>query len=309
MSYKINQYLHAVNLMKTSSIFCGDTGGGVFKVKSYPFILNDCNNNLYPQVKNDILDYFEKNGISWWNGKLTNHTLSSQVACLNHLFPIREDKDAVLSIIKRISSDITDVLRITTDQNKPAYIQFEAVSDFDHLNEIKPSRGRNCTSIDALIYGVHKDGRKILFPIEWKYVEAYYNENKASGEKGVTRKRRYTDLINKSAQLKSDNHDIFYFEPFYQLMRQTLWAEQMIANKDTETLQADDYMNIHVIPSENRELLYKVYSCSGKGMEETWRSSIKNQNKYKIVSPEDLFSPINLLQFQSLIDYLKTRYW
>lgn len=82
-----------------------------------------------------------------------------------------------------------------------AYIQFEAVSDTDYLNEGNLKRGSNCTSIDALIYGMHRDGRKIIFPIEWKYVESYGNENKAEGDRGKTLKARYTDLIYRSTQL------------------------------------------------------------------------------------------------------------
>ncbi len=309
MSYKNDQYLRVETLIGKRTIFGEDTGGGEFKKKSYSFVLKDYANNLYNPCKKDILDYFEMNKIAWWGGKLTNHTLSSQVACLNHLFPIREDKNAVLSIIRNLFPDITDVLKITTDNHKPAYIQFEVVSNNDNLNELTSTRGRNCTSLDALIYGIHKDGRKILFPIEWKYVESYNNENKSIGNSGEIRKKRYTSLINKSAQLKSDNHDIFYYEPFYQLMRQTLWTEQIIANKGTEIIQADDYIHIHVIPAENRELLNKVYLCSGKEMEETWRSCLKDQSKYRIISPEILLSPVIDMGYQSLCQYLEQRYW
>ena len=307
--FKNKQYCRVAELMKSSHIFNGDTGGGIFKGKAYPFILKNCQNNLYTPVKDDVLDYFKDNHIAWWNGRLTNHTLSSQIACLNHFFPIRDNKEAVLAVIKRILPDIVDIMKIPTDKYMPAYIQFEAVSDTDHLNELTSTRGSNCTSVDALIYGVHKDGRKILFPIEWKYVELYNSDNKARGDKGVTRKKRYTELINTSAQLRSENHDIYYFEPFYQLMRQTLWAEQMVAHRKTETIQADDYLHIHVIPPENNELLHKLYTCSGKGMEETWRGMIKDQGKYMIVSPESLLSPIEPVQFRSLQDYLKIRYW
>jgi hypothetical protein len=309
MKYKDAQYGRVENLINDSGVFYGDSGGGIFKKKAYPFVLSDCGNNLYAPVKDDTLEYFKKNKVAWWNGRLTNHSLSSQVACLNHLFPLREDKEAVLSIVNGICPNIKDVLTITTDQYKPAYIQFEAVSDRDHLNEGTSTRGSNCTSVDALILVLHKDGRRVLLPIEWKYVEVYSNENKAKGDKGETRKRRYTELINRSAQLKSDNHDVFYFEPFYQLMRQTLWAEQMIGHKDTETVQTDDYMHIHVIPSENRELLCKKYKCSGKGMEDTWRSNIKDQDKYRIVSPKDLLAPIASVKFRPLLDYLRARYW
>ena len=198
---------------------------------------------------------------------------------------------------------------IESDKQPTALIQFEAISDKNHLNENYSTRGSNCTSIDALIHCVHKDGRKILFPIEWKYVEAYGNENKASGVKGATRKARYTDLINQSAQLKHTSHDIYYFEPFYQLMRQTLWAEQMIANYKTERIKADDYIHIHVIPAENSQLLKKLYPCSGTDMEETWRSCLNDQSKYVIISPKELLAPVRGRDYCNMIDYLKKRYW
>ena len=57
------------------------------------------------------------------------HTLSSQMACLNHLFPIRNDKNTVLKIAQIICEDIVDVLEIKSDKFLPAYIAFEAVSD------------------------------------------------------------------------------------------------------------------------------------------------------------------------------------
>ena len=309
INFKNSQYARVLNLMQASSIFNGDLGGGVFKKNSYPFILQDENNNLFPSSRQTILDYFRQNRISWWNGKLTNHPLSSQVACLNHLFPLREDKEAVLSLIKIIYPNIVDVFPLTTDRFLPAYIQFEAISDDDLLNEIQSSRGSLCTSIDALIYGQCRDGRKILFPIEWKYVEVYGNEDKASGNHGATRKKRYTELIDRSAQLKSDNHAVYYFEPFYQLMRQTLWAEQMISHRLTESVKVDDFVHIHVVPSENGNLLHKVYPCSSKGMEETWRDCLKDQSKYVIIPPNELLKPVDWDRYNTLFDYLNTRYW
>jgi len=270
MSFKQQQYERIRKLIQEEkSVFNQDKGNGLFMGKPRPFVLRNSMNNLYSEIANDSLAYFADNNIVWWSGKLTNHTLSSQVACLNHLFLIRKDKQAVLSVIKQVEPKIIDVCEIETDRKMRGFIQFEAVSEADYLNEITSTRGSNCTSVDALVYGLHEDGRKILFPIEWKYVEAYGNDNKALGEKGITRTKRYTNLINNSEQLNSNNQNIYYFEPFYQLMRQTLWAEQMIAHKSTETIKADDYIHIHVIPSQNSELLNKIYPCSGKNMEET----------------------------------------
>jgi len=50
---------------------------------------------------------------------------------------------------------------------------------------------------------------------------------------------------------------------------------------------SDNYMHIHVIPSDNKDLLAKKYSVSGMGMEETWRSMLSEQSKYTIVDPQN----------------------
>ena len=307
MGFKESEYKRVEDLIKNSNVFYGDKGNGIYRKKNYPFILENNLNNLYEPIRNDVLDYFKQNNIAWWGGKLTNHTLSSQVACLNHLFPIRNDKDAVLSIVQQVIPEIVDVLPITTDKHLPAFIQFESVSDKDHLNEKNTTRGANCTSLDALIIGKHKDGRNILFPIEWKYVEAYGNEDKGAND---TRRSRYDELINNSKQLTpTKNNRVYYYEPFYQLMRQTLWAEQMVLNKNDETINADDYIHMHIIPKENKNLLNKEYDVSDKGMEDTWRDCIKDQSKYQIIEPKQLLSKIDFIEYSKLIDYLNERYW
>jgi hypothetical protein len=314
-SYQENQREKVVRLLsERSEIFYGGEGGGYFMGKEGDerlFVLTDCMKNFYQPIKEMVVEYFDKNNIDWWGGKKepTGHTLSSQIACLNHLFAIRKDKQAVLSLLKSVSDDFEDVFEIETDKFNSAYIQFEAVSDRDNLREEQTSRGSKCTSIDALIFAKHKDGTKWLIPIEWKYTEHYQNEDKASGEKGEVRKGRYTDIINNSNQLQSENHDCYYFEPFYQLMRQTLWAEQIIKNKETERLKADNFLHIHIIPKENDDLLKKVYKCSGLDMENTWRKNLKDNTKYRIVSPEIFLQNIDHNKYSELIDYLKIRYW
>lgn len=310
MNYREAQYKRVENIIREKYwIFNGDAGGGQYGKRNYPFILQDANNNLYKKILIGCKKYFEENEVAWWGGSLPNHTLSSQIACLNHLFMIRNDKNAVLSIIKAIDSEIIDIFPIVTDKN-PAYIQFEAVSDEDHLNEKCVTRGANCTSVDALVYGVHNDGKRIIFPIEWKYTEFYHNDNKLKDKYGEGRKRRYTDLIENSKQLCATDIVVYFYEPFYQLMRQTLWAEQLIKNNETEKIKADDYIHIHVIPKENDDLLDEKYPCSNMGMEDTWRASIRNQDKYCIITPDELLKPIAYSkEYEELIEYLRNRYW
>lgn len=306
------------HLIKSENpVFYGGKAGKYFMTKNRDFVLQENLKNLYAPICNGALEYFKFNSISWWGGsRPTGHILSSQIACINHLFQIRLDKSAVLTILKNVSNDFVDVFEINTDKHLPAYIQFEAVSDNDYLNEGQPTRGNNCTSVDALIYAKHKDGSRWIIPIEWKYTEHYNNQNKATEGfkkdplncKGEKRKNRYTDLINNSKQLINIDHSCFYFEPFYQLTRQTLWAEQMIKNKDLETIKADNYLHIHVIPSENKDLLNKQYKCSGLEMETTWRKLLKDQTKYQIIAPSKLLNGIDSLKYKDLLHYLKVRY-
>ena len=307
-------------MINNSDIFSGDKGNGYFMGKPRHFVLKDGMNNLYEPIRNDVIRYFKDNKISWWGGdKPSGHTLSSQIACLNHLFAIMGDKEAVLAMLNGVRDEFKEVLSVQCDA-APQYIGFEVVSEEDPLNEKTSTRGSNCTSVDAFIYAKHKDDSIWLIPIEWKYTEHYANldksnedrqgEEKGSNGKGQERVRRYSALTDASLQLKSlDSYygSIYYQEPFYQLMRQTLWAENVVKLKE-EKLKADNYMHIHVIPSANKDLLDKKYSVSGMGMEETWRSMLTNQSKYIIVDPQKLLEPIKD-KYPELVSYLKKRYW
>ena len=318
--YKKSQYIRQEDLINNSDIFNGDKGNGYFMGKPRHFVLKDGMNNLYEPIRNNVLRYFKDNDISWWGGdKPSGHTLSSQIACLNHLFAIMGDKEAVLAMLNGVRDEFKEVLSVQCDA-APQYIGFEVVSEEDPLNEKTSTRGSNCTSVDAFIYAKHKDDSIWLIPIEWKYTEHYANldksnedrqgEEKGSNGKGQERVRRYSALTDASLQLKSlDSYygSIYYQEPFYQLMRQTLWAENVVKLKE-EKLKADNYMHIHVIPSDNKDLLAKKYSVSGMGMEETWRSMLSEQSKYIIVDPQKLLEPIKD-KYPELASYLKKRYW
>lgn len=330
--YQESERTKAENLIKAGSpVFYGGKAGKFFRTKNRDFVLQDSQKNIFSPIYIDVIEYFKNNSIAWWGGKNpTGHVLSSQITCVNHLFQIRNDKSAVLTILKNISNDFEDVFQINTDKYLPAYIQFESVSDSDYLNEGQPTRGNNCTSIDALIYAKHKNGEKWLIPIEWKYTEYYYNTDKSIEDsdkkspnfkkgdeaKGKVRLDRYCynkkgkliDASNYLKSLKKYRNSVYFFEPFYQLMRQTLWAEQMIKYKANEILKTDNYLHLHVIPENNNDLLKKAYKCSGLDMEKTWRKQLKDQSKYIIISPENLIKGIDSNKYNELLAYLKIRY-
>ena len=309
--YKNSQYARQESLIKNSNFFSNDKGNGRFMGKPRPFVLRDGMNNLYEPIRDESVRYFSDNKISWWGGsKPSAHTLSSQIACLNHLFAIRRDEKAVLAMLNGVRNEFEAVLPIECDNDKQ-YIGFEVISDNDYLNEQILMRGSQCTSVDAFIYAKHISGEMWLIPIEWKYTEHYNNQDKSQEDKGRVRVGRYAELTDNSMQLKRlDNYygSVYYQEPFYQLMRQTLWAENMVKNNNLERLKATDYLHIHVIPHQNRDLLDKRYKVSGKGMEESWRAMLKNQSKYLIVDPATLFAPI-VDRYPDLAEYLRSRYW
>ncbi|MDR0438179.1 MAG: hypothetical protein LBH22_07765 [Bacteroidales bacterium] len=318
-------------IQSENSVFYGDKGWGEFGVRKYSniFILQNGKNNLFKEIQNDAIKYFKENGFKWWNGKgdkPTGHVLSSQIACINHLFAIKNDKDTVLEVLQKITKKpFEKVLPIECDEY-PAYISFEVVTDKDYLNESKDNqpltRGSNCTSIDAFILA-KLNGKKWLIPIEWKYTEHYGDTKSADKSIESTTKRpnagkerlnRYKNLISNSKQLKLKKDDytssVYFFEPFYQLMRQTLWAEQLIDNEKDERIKADDFLHIHVIPKENDELLEKNYKHFGKNMLQTWQNCLTDKSKYQIVDPFEIVEIIKQNRnYTPLAEYLTQRYY
>ena len=325
--FRSKEKRHHIKLIK-DKFFGNDKGYGYFgkDKKRYNFVLEDGGNNLYEPIRSEALKYFKENDIEWWGDNLdypTGHTVSSQIACLNHLMFLRQKPTEVLSLINGLGQiEFTKVLPVPCDADI-SYIAFEVISDNSYLNEPEHIRGSYCTSIDALIYAEDINNEKWIIPIEWKYTETYndsskddksledYEWRKVEHGKGKERMRRYNGLITQSQQLKSlENYEssAYYFEPFYQLMRQTLWAEQMIKNKAAERIKADHYLHIHVIPNNNVDLLQKTYKFSNQNMEVTWRCMLNEQSKYIIINPQKLMSPIQN-KCPELYNYLKTRYY
>lgn len=344
-SFKERQYDYQYDVAHTyPDWFNGDKCGGIFRSRQglpdARFILNDGNNNLYKDIRYKVIDYFEKNKIGWWAGKEpSGHMCSSQIACLNHLFPFRHNPQAVLALANAIAGEnyFDDVQEVGGDSFDPGYIAFEVVTSKDYLFESNNkkhtlSRGSQCTSIDALIMAKRKDS-VFLLPIEWKFAEEYGRDDKSRNPKkegkesksGDKRIRSYFDsnLVAESDNLKfvkgSDPHGCVYFqEPFYQLMRQTLWVERTIKNKDVYFKNACDYLHVHIVPNANKTLRNKIFRKvewdNGGGMVATWKSNLKDPNKYKCIDPKELFSLLlkdqNLKeQYKKLIEYLNIRYW
>jgi len=125
--------------------------------------------------------------------------------------------------------------------------------------------------------------------------------------KGKTRQNRYNQLISNSTQLKSNpelGNSVFYYEPFYELMRQTLLVERMVNSGI-----ASDFLHILVVPSGNEDLLGNNYTFTNDDLQTTWRNCLSDQSKFKVIDSKHIRQVIeNLPDYSKLTDYLNLRY-
>jgi hypothetical protein len=281
-----------------------DPGGGLFRQIPRPFVLANPLKNLFEPIRMDALDYFRRNQIAWWNDHAkgpTGHLLSSQIACLNHLFYLRDKQPLASVVLNCISNEF-----IQAEMVDDGYVEFEVVGQRNYLGEKSHHRGANATSIDALMIGRKMDGRKCLVMIEWKYTEKYVGEDKYI----PARAKIYDRLImDPESPLRVKDPQFIYFDPYDQLMRQTLLGWRMTISRE---YGCGEYLHVHVIPQVNRELRLTNTSPSlvGSSMSEAWKSVLKQPELYMVVTPESLFDVVKHLDSaRSLAAYLSARYW
>ncbi len=136
MSYREDQRRKATAMR--DALF-RDSGAGLFFKKERAFVLHDARLNLWAGIRDDATEYFKGNSIAWWMGdentEPTGHLLSSQVACLNHLYFVRQRKDAATAILKSICGRIDQA--VTVDNG---FVEFEVIGKDNHLNERSHTR-------------------------------------------------------------------------------------------------------------------------------------------------------------------------
>lgn len=311
MSYKEQQRNLQIDKLYNiiPSIFNYDKGFGDFEIyRSLKFMLLDGKNNLFKGIVEDTNKYFQKNNIAWWgeNEKYpSGHLLSSQIQCLNYLFALRKDKEATLKLAQLFDPNIEDILPTINDKD-PGFISFEFT--YENAQLLKETnkyahRGSFCTSIDVFMIVV-RNSEKVLIPIEWKYTETYL-ESKNKAYNG--NENKYFPLIENSIQLKTSDdlaNSCYYYEPFYELMRQTLLTEQMVKSD-----LADNFLHILIVPSENKDLLEYNYLGSNEGLEEMWRNCLTDQTKFKIIDSKQILAAIKSMpSYTELAQYLVNRY-
>ena len=271
------------------------------------------------------LQFWGSTGTTTIGGKTcslpTGHILSSQVACINHLFPLIRNKQAATRLLHGLNTLVCEALPVDIHE-RGNFVEFEVVGGGSYLNEEKGGkllkRGANCTSVDAVMKGRTRDGQIILFLMEWKYVEQYKSApSKLDGKAGQVRQRRYRSFFTKDNSpftfCNSSKEEPFFqelfTEPYYQLMRQTLLGWQMVHNPERNG-DAVSFEHIIVIPACNDDLRMKSKSIGGRkgNLASNWNALVKKPATF--IDPQQLLEPVSSMEeFASWTDYVTKRYW
>jgi len=295
---------------------------GLYGSRLFPFVLplQYAAFNLFHEIREEALDTFARLGIVWHGSALQGlcspHLCSSQVMAANLLFPFIHRPDALAALLRPHFPDLARVLPIEEDN----LIAFEWIGPCNYLGEIPKigndrRRGAGNTSIDAAILYEATDGRRILLAIETKYSESYGASYKRFRSDGSDRVAPYRDFyyagnspIDITVVPRIEDH---LFEPFYQLLRQSLMANRIM---ETGIPDVDRVVVVHLYAKANRELTYvtsPAFREFGRDAYEVWRHILVEPESFMAIPVEDLFKTAPVKEYPELepwARYLSSRY-
>ena len=220
--------------------------------------------NLAPMIREAAPAYFKDRQITWH--RHANHGLSSQVCCLNFLMPLATRPELLSRVVANaLGIERPEMLEVERGPNgDPWFVGFEWIGERDYLNEGGASssrtRGANATSSDAIVRFRH-GGRIETLLIELKYTETYGAPIPNKVREGATRSPnevradRYRELIFAPGGPIRADLDLklsdFFWEPFYQLLRQQMLAFRMERAREGA---AECVRVLHISPAGNRRL-------------------------------------------------------
>ena len=274
---------------------------GTYRGKPRPFCLpvDRAKENLFNEIRVGSLEYFKLNRIIWHDGQgatPSNHLCSSQVQCLNFLFPFADKPEALCTLLRPIFPNIQSIIPM---EGEGQLVSFEWIGLDNYLGERIPrsgsrTRGANFTSADAAIMFRLADGTRQILLIEWKYTESYSRTWLGIAKKsGTNRMDTYRHLYDSPGCPLDKTHlsnfcDLFY-EPFYQFLRQQLLAHEM---EMAHELESDLVTVLHVAPAKNRDF-HRVTSPGlqrlGDSSIEVWKGLMRQPDRFVSVSTEALF--------------------
>ncbi len=105
-------------------------GGSLFRNSEREFVLSNSALNIWAGVREDAIAYFNRHEIPFWDsvkGGPTGHILSSQIACINHLYFVRQRKDIATAILQNVDNNVKSALLLEDGAADHGYVDFEVI--------------------------------------------------------------------------------------------------------------------------------------------------------------------------------------
>lgn len=270
----------------------------IYNLAAYRLLFDHRLLNLAPNIRHKAQVYFGPPlNIAWH--RFADHGLSSQVCCLNFLFPLASNPTLLAKVIGNALS-LSELKMLPVEEGpsgEPYYVGFEWIGNQDYLKEWpivgRATRGANVTSADAIVRFEHQGQIRVLL-IEWKYTEAYGQPLDPTGNS--KRIKRYSDkLFWPNGPITADiglEVEDFFWEPFYQMARQQMLAWQMERAGENS---AEHVSVLHISPANNI-VLHKVtapaLSRFGNDAFAVFRSILVKPENFISRSTEQVFNAI-----------------
>ncbi|GHV82115.1 hypothetical protein AGMMS49991_06730 [Spirochaetia bacterium] len=295
---------------------------GLYRNNMYPFCLplEYAGYNLFQDIRDDALATFNKHNIVWHSSALpglpSNHLCSSQVFAVNLLFPFMDKPEALAEALQPFFPEIDHMVPVEDGR----FISFEWIGKINYLNE-NPKigeyrlRGAGNTSIDAMVAYETSNKERVMLLIEMKYSESYGVSYKRFRSDGTDRFENYEDLFYGEASpinlTIAPNLEDFLYEPFYQLLRHSLLASQiMVVGKP----RVSRVQVVHLTVHRNKELLAVTspkFRQHGDTTYEVWNKLLKDPQDFTLIPVETFFKNPLLANYRELelwSMYMKNRY-
>ncbi|MEY9583342.1 PGN_0703 family putative restriction endonuclease [Sinorhizobium fredii] len=291
----MNTFVRAQRESQSKFFADSEPGHGGYRGSAYRLDPVSFERNLAPSIRSVVPAYFTHKGIQWHTH--SNHGLSSQVCCLNFLAPLAREPEMLARLVQAALGGEKPTMRpVEEGPDGEWFVGFEWIGG-DYLNESGKtgfrSRGANATSADAVLM-FERDGKRETLLIEWKYTESYGAPISANGN--ATRLKRYEKLaFYPDGPIRADLGlalEDFFWEPFYQLLRQQMLAFQMEKARENG---ADIVRVLHLSPAGNSAL--KAVTAPklreyGSDFAAVWQKLLQFPDRFKSLDISSAFEPI-----------------
>jgi len=319
-----------------------DGGSSKRPTYTYPHTLPADHERLafYEPLADTILSYLTEEKIALHTEAL--NLKSSQVACLNFLFPLRQDLDLARAALRSFLPGLREVTGIEFEYTGPQDVTgVECVGTPKATKWLgEPERGRrgqNRTSIDAAIYWIGRRKRKHITLVEWKYTEKNFGECSAFEARcraldvardrdparscllttgGDHRSRHYWEHMEEagiSLPAFSNVQGCPFQGPFYQLLRQFLLAAYLRQTGEADEVEVVSIgfarnTKLHEVPSQLRSLV----DSGGEGVVGAWNAVLTGVHPMRHWTVEELMARVRVNKIEGIYlgwrNYLRERY-